>query len=118
MIKIKLTVPEQHFILEGKTHQEAIDSFDEANLDFYDEEICSEYEKVKTPEIIVEDNLYVCPNEECEYETHWTFNDIANKGEPVCPNDDEDLVPGCDVCHKPKDEDGRCGCTSKDAHGI
>ena len=24
----------------------------------------------------------------------------------------------CDICEKPEDADGRCGCTNKDAHGI
>lgn len=62
--------------------------------------------------------LYVCPLEDCEYTTHWTFEDIREKGEPVCPKDDEDLVQGCYACEKPVDEDGRCGCTNKDAHGA
>lgn len=45
MTKIKLTIPEQHFILEGKTLQEARDSFDAANIDFEDEVLCDTCEK-------------------------------------------------------------------------
>lgn len=65
-----------------------------------------------------EGQLYVCPLDDCEYKTHWTFEDIRDKGEPVCPNDDEDLVQGCHACEMPVDDDGRCKCTNKDAYGV
>ena len=59
---------------------------------------------------------YVCPNEECDFNTFWTMSDVKDKGEPVCPTDDEELVQGCGICFKPEDDDGRCGCTNQDAH--
>lgn len=24
----------------------------------------------------------------------------------------------CDICNQPEDDDGRCGCTNKDAYGV
>jgi len=27
-------------------------------------------------------------------------------------------IEKCDICHQPEDENGRCGCTNKDAHSI
>ncbi|MCP6727394.1 MAG: hypothetical protein KJI69_05295 [Patescibacteria group bacterium] len=51
--------------------------------------------------------LYVCTVEGCGHETFWTFEDVRGKGEPVCPNDDTDLVQACDGCGYPKEN---CDC--------
>lgn len=59
---------------------------------------------------------YICPTEGCGHETIWTADDVKYGGEPICPIDGEDLVQPCFACGKPVDEDGRCGCTNKDAH--
>ena len=65
-----------------------------------------------------DDQLYVCPLDNCEYKTHWAFVDVREKEELVCPNDNEDLLLACYSCEKPIDEDGRCSCTNKDAYGV
>lgn len=33
--------------------------------------------------------IYRCP--ECKFETLWTLEDFADRGEPVCPDDDSDM---------------------------
>lgn len=38
-------------------------------------------------------------------------NDITNP-KMLC----DDCYKICDICNKPEDEDGRCGCTNKDAN--
>ena len=34
--------------------------------------------------------IYIC--DECEYETVWSEEDFSDKGEPVCPNCDNDMA--------------------------
>lgn len=126
MTKILLTIPEQSFVLEGENLQAARDAFDPADIDFSDEIVCDTCEEVPVvisrcacnPEKKVESKLYVCPTEKCTYNTYWSFEDMKDKGEPICPYDSEDMVQGCDVCKKREDDDGRCGCTNEDAHGV
>ena len=122
-----MTIREQSFILEGKTVQEARDSFDAADIDFFDEVLCNVCEKIidsknhcscQQTEKKEEGKLYVCTEEDCIHETFWTFEDLKEKGEPVCPNDDTDLVQACDNCGEPEDDDGRCSCSNKDALGV
>jgi DNA-directed RNA polymerase subunit RPC12/RpoP len=33
---------------------------------------------------------YICP--ECGYEVIWTEKDFADRGEPVCPDCDSDMI--------------------------
>lgn len=110
--------------IEATTEDKAINKVKKA---YRNEEIVLDYNDLvettfevinKTDNITRNEKLYVCPKEGCDYETHWTFDDVRTKGEPVCPNCDEDLVQACEICHKPEDDDGRCNCTNKDAHGI
>ena len=47
MTKIRLTIPEQSFILEGKNAQAARDSFSPADINFYDEVLCDICEQLE-----------------------------------------------------------------------
>ena len=35
----------------------------------------------------IEVRTWICT--ECKYKTHWTYNQLANEGSPICPNCDD-----------------------------
>ena len=44
--------------------------------------------------------MWSCP--ECNFKAKWSYNDLANRGGPICPNCDSDLEYHEPECVKPK----------------
>lgn len=55
----------------------------------------------------------MCPIDNCKFEMFW-----SKQITPICSKHLEELLLSCEICKKQQDDDGRCGCTNKDAYGL